>query len=114
LTNYSKGFTKNFQEVAVNLVKSGEDHLWQVHISNKSFQLGSEDEVELIVDCGNTMTVKKSGVYLVYEQDEARLKAKRGLDNDDGEGSSCDNLSQAKRLRFETSQQSVEENMDVA
>jgi hypothetical protein len=60
------------------------------------------------------MTVKKSGVYLVYEQDEARLKAKRVLDNDDGEGSSCDNLSQAKRLRFETSQQSVEENMDVA
>jgi hypothetical protein len=96
------------------LVKSCEDHLWQGHISNNFFKLGSEDEVELIVDCRNTMTVKKTGVYLVYEQDEARLKAKRGLDSDDRAGSSCDNLLQAKRLRFETCQQNIEENMDMA
>lgn len=93
LTNYTKGFTKNFRAVAINLVKSCEDHLWQGHISNNFFKLGSEDEVELIVDCMNTMTVKKNGVYLVYEQDEARLKAKRGLDSDDEAGSSCDTSS---------------------
>jgi len=93
LTNYTKGFTKNFRAVAINLVKSCEDHLWQGHISNNFFKLGSEDEVELIVDCRNTMTVKKTGVYLVYEQDEARLKAKRGLDSDDEAGSSCDTSS---------------------
>ncbi|KAG6737281.1 hypothetical protein POTOM_058795 [Populus tomentosa] len=114
LTNHTKGFTKDCRKVAVNLVKSCEDHLWQGHISNKSFQLDSEDEVELIVDCRNTMTVKKTGVYLVYEQEEAKLKAKRGLDSDDEAGSSCDNLVLAKRLRIETSPQIIEENMDVA
>ena len=62
LTNHTKGFTKDCRKVAVNLVKSCEDHLWQGHISNKSFQLDSEDEIELIVDCGNTVTVKKNGV----------------------------------------------------
>ena len=62
LTNHTKGFTKVSRRVAVNLVKSCEDHLWQGHISNKSFQLDSEDEIELIVDCGNTVTVKKNGV----------------------------------------------------
>ncbi|KAJ6854563.1 hypothetical protein NC651_039485 [Populus alba x Populus x berolinensis] len=65
LTNHTKGFTKDCRKVAVNLVKSCEDHLWQGHISNKSFELDSEDDVELIVDCGNAMTVKKNGVYLV-------------------------------------------------
>ncbi|KAG6738251.1 hypothetical protein POTOM_057860 [Populus tomentosa] len=114
LTNHTKGFTKDSRRVAVNLVKSCEDHLWQGHISNKSFQLDSEDEVKLIVDCRNTMIVKKTGVYLVYEQDEAKLKAKRGLDSDDEAGSSCDNLVLAKRLRIDTSPQIIEENMDVA
>ncbi|KAB5511801.1 hypothetical protein DKX38_028829 [Salix brachista] len=71
LTNHTKGFTNTFQTVAINLVKSCEDHLWQGHLSNKVFKLGSEDEVELIVFCGNTMIVKKTGVYLVFEQDEA-------------------------------------------
>ncbi|KAJ6697488.1 hypothetical protein OIU85_003824 [Salix viminalis] len=100
LTNHTKGFTKSFRAVAINLVKSCEDHLWQGHLSNKVFKLGSEDEVELIVDCRNTMIVKKTGVYLVFEQDVAV--------------SSCDNLPQTKRMRFETSQQNIEENMDVA
>ncbi|KAJ6296911.1 hypothetical protein OIU78_022603 [Salix suchowensis] len=102
-----------FGTVAINLVKSCEDHLWQGHLSNKDFKLGSEDEAELIVDCGNTMIVKKTGVYLVFEQDEARLNSKRSLDTDDVAGSSCDNLLQTKRMRFETSQQNIDENMDV-
>uniref|UniRef100_A0A6N2L859 non-specific serine/threonine protein kinase n=1 Tax=Salix viminalis TaxID=40686 RepID=A0A6N2L859_SALVM len=88
LTNHTKGLTKSFRKVAINLVKSCEDHLWQGHLSNKVFNLGSEDEVELIVDCGNTMIVKKTGVYLVFEQDEARLNSKRSLDTDDVAGSS--------------------------
>ncbi|KAJ6697489.1 hypothetical protein OIU85_003825 [Salix viminalis] len=114
LTNHTMGFTKTFRAVAINLVKSCEDHLWQGHLSNKVFKLGSEDEVELIVDCGNTMIVKKTGVYLVFEQDEARLNSKRSLDTDDVAGSSCDNLLQTKRMRFETSQQNIDENMDCA
>ncbi|KAJ6292113.1 hypothetical protein OIU76_024092 [Salix suchowensis] len=114
LTNHTKGLTKSFRKLAINLVKSCEDHLWQGHLSNKDFILGSEDEAELIVDCRNTMIVKKTGVYLVFEQDEARLNSKRSLDTDDVAGSSCDNLLQTKRMRFETCQQNIDENMDCA
>lgn len=108
---------------------STQDHLWQGHLSNKAFKMEPGDEVEIIVDFGAEITVKKIGISLVFNkyvdgtmlefgstsndnvivvdnqdenvsEDYGEVGSKRGFDDSDDEG--LKNLYQMpKRLKYE-------------
>ncbi|XP_038721239.1 disease resistance protein RPV1-like [Tripterygium wilfordii] len=121
--NYTKGVTKR-KPVAFDLETSPEDHLWQSHFSSQSFDLDCEDEIEIFIDFGDKFTIKKTGVYLIYEKDviieyksnlitdnedevndDAGVTAKRGRDEDGNEAGPShgwsDEEQAPKRLRYE-------------
>ncbi|CAL2236091.1 unnamed protein product [Prunus armeniaca] len=66
--NYTKGTMRTSRPVAIDVVASHEDHLWQGNLSNNVFNLEDCDEVEVIVDFGPQFSVKKTGASLVWDK----------------------------------------------
>jgi hypothetical protein len=66
--NYTKSMIQTRRPVTVDVVISHEDHMWQGNVSKSIFNLEAGDEVEVIVDFGSGVDVKKIGVRLVYDR----------------------------------------------
>lgn len=124
--NYTKGVITTNKPLTNDVVMSTEDHLWQGHLSNKTFKMESGDEVEIIIDFGAEITVKKIGISLVFDKYVERkmlefgstsnddvavvnnrdgdvnenegVGIKRGCDHDDGPS---DSYQLPKRLKYE-------------
>lgn len=65
--NYTKGVISTNKPLTNDVIMSTEDHLWQGHLSNKTFKMEGGDEVEIIVDFGAEITVKKIGISLIFD-----------------------------------------------
>jgi hypothetical protein len=66
--NYTKSMIQTKRPVTMDVVISHEDHMWQGNVSKSNFNLEAGDEVEVIVDFGSGIDVKKIGVRLVYDK----------------------------------------------
>ena len=137
--NYTKGTISTRRPITMDILTSHKDSLWQGHFSNNMFKLEAGDEVEVILDFGPKFTVKKIGVYLVWDKyvdnkmieysfvpnedavgvsednntsnDQAGNQPKRRLDQDEAGPSQSwfDEDHSPKRLRHDT--ETVEEEM---
>lgn len=66
--NYTKSVIKTNKPLTNGVIMSTKDHLWQGHLSNQAFKMEAGDEVEIIVDFGAEITVKKIGISLVFDK----------------------------------------------
>jgi hypothetical protein len=67
--NYSKSTTTNTDIRSLPITHDVlEDHIWQVNVLKRWFDLEAGDQVKVIVDCGPGVNVKKTGVFLLDER----------------------------------------------
>jgi hypothetical protein len=129
--NYSKSTTEGRKTDirSLPITHDVEDHILQVNVPKRWFDLEAGDQVKVIVDCGPGVNVKKTGVFLPEERvvdgnmihyastsnkdaivvsddgdafmDQIAIESKRGLGDDKSESShGCfDDDREAKRLR---------------
>uniref|UniRef100_A0A0A0LG09 ADP-ribosyl cyclase/cyclic ADP-ribose hydrolase n=1 Tax=Cucumis sativus TaxID=3659 RepID=A0A0A0LG09_CUCSA len=83
--NYTKSSITTNKPLTNDVIMSTQDHLWQGHLSNKAFKMEPGDEVEIIVDFGAEITVKKIGISLVFDKyvDQTMLEFASTSNDDD-------------------------------
>ncbi|XP_022983687.1 TMV resistance protein N [Cucurbita maxima] len=84
--NYTKGVITTNKPLTNDVVMSTEDHLWQGHLSNKTFKMEAGDEVEIIINFGAEITVKKIGISLVFDKYVKRKMLEFGSTSNDDDG----------------------------
>jgi hypothetical protein len=68
IINYTKTTIQTRRLVTIDVVISHEDHMGQANFPKSNFNLGASDEVEVIVDFGSGIDVKKTRVCLIYDK----------------------------------------------